>query len=190
MTKGIKRKAIKTNGTAIFNYGDIYKPATRTKRKISAKIRKERIQNRNENYLTQQMKRFGLIAESNQIVISNIPKKITINERLEEMRNKIKNAERNIGTNNTITEGFVYLVINPAWPNYCKVGSTQDYEVRLTEYQMYDPTANFRFQYIRYVENRLDKERDIQQQLAVKSTKRKGEWFEIDLKLAHEIFKS
>jgi hypothetical protein len=51
-------------------------------------------------------------------------------------------------------EGQVYLIANPAWPDYLKIGMTVDTEARLASYQTYDPFKAF---YIKNYEFVLDR---------------------------------
>lgn len=40
-------------------------------------------------------------------------------------------------------EGMVYLIANPCWPAYLKIGMTIDLDARLKSYQTYDPFQRF-----------------------------------------------
>jgi hypothetical protein len=40
---------------------------------------------------------------------------------------------------------FVYVITNPAWPNYCKVGYTTNLRSRLTDYNVADPNKAYRY---------------------------------------------
>lgn len=40
-------------------------------------------------------------------------------------------------------EGMVYLIANPCWAAYLKIGMTIDLDVRLKSYQTYDPFQRF-----------------------------------------------
>jgi len=51
-------------------------------------------------------------------------------------------------------EGMVYLIANPCWPAYLKIGMTIDTEARLASYQTYDPFQRF---YIKHWEFCLDR---------------------------------
>ena len=51
-------------------------------------------------------------------------------------------------------EGMVYLIANPAWPDYLKIGMTIDVDDRLASYQTYDPHKAF---YIKNYEFCLDR---------------------------------
>ena len=51
-------------------------------------------------------------------------------------------------------EGQVYLIGNPSWPEYIKIGMSIDSDARLDSYQTYDP---FRAYYIKNYEFVLDR---------------------------------
>jgi hypothetical protein len=51
-------------------------------------------------------------------------------------------------------EGQVYIIANPTWPDYLKIGMTVDTEDRLASYQTYDPHKAF---YIKNYEFCLDR---------------------------------
>lgn len=51
-------------------------------------------------------------------------------------------------------EGMVYLIANPAWPDYIKIGMSIDSKNRLASYQTYDP---FKAYYIKHYEFTLDR---------------------------------
>jgi len=46
--------------------------------------------------------------------------------------------------------GYLYVLINPAWPQYCKIGRTTDLQSRLRAYQTGDPTRSYVLYYVRY----------------------------------------
>lgn len=68
----------------------------------------------------------------------------------------MRNGERSKG----IKEGFVYMITNPAFPDWVKIGSTVDVYDRLDTYQTYSPHRDYRiesyyFSYDRYAEESM-----------------------------------
>lgn len=78
-----------------------------------------------------------------------------------------------------ITEGFVYIVSNPAWPDHVKIGSALDYEKRLNTYQTGDPHRSYTMVDVEWFANRREAENKLHHLLLDRRTT--GEWFEITL---------
>lgn len=74
-------------------------------------------------------------------------------------------------------EGFVYVMTNPAWPGYVKVGRALDPFDRLASYQTSDPNRAYEIQAYRYFEDRYDAERMIQRLLTPWWAS--GEWYRV-----------
>jgi hypothetical protein len=49
--------------------------------------------------------------------------------------------------------GIVYIISNVAFPNYYKIGITQNLEERLASYQTYDPLRRYKVEHYKVVEN-------------------------------------
>ncbi|AFQ22213.1 hypothetical protein My1_054 [Pectobacterium phage My1] len=49
------------------------------------------------------------------------------------------------GVSHTI--GYVYLITNPAYPGWVKIGASVDAETRLSQYQTYSPFRNYTLEY-------------------------------------------
>lgn len=76
--------------------------------------------------------------------------------------------------------GYVYVIINPAWSDWCKVGiTTGSVEIRLLPYQTCSPFRDYEIYYTKLFNNIYDKERDIHQALEDKGYIRRYEWFNI-----------
>lgn len=75
---------------------------------------------------------------------------------------------------NTISEGIVYFIENPAWPNFLKVGITVDLDKRLQTYQTYSPFRDFKVKHYEFVLDRRLAEKSLLNSGLVES--RKGEW--------------
>jgi hypothetical protein len=107
---------------------------------------------------------------------------------LEGIRDKYGDEIRKRGEQTSIPEGFVYLVTHDLFPGWVKAGMTIDFEIRLGTYNISDPLSRFRFAALRWVPNRRQAERELLSQLADEADNQAGEWFEMPLPVAKEIF--
>lgn len=78
-----------------------------------------------------------------------------------------------------ITEGFIYCLSNPAWPEWVKIGETIDYEGRLKTYQTSSPMTDYKMFLTWWVEDRKMSEREILNSLKASGYEVKGEWVKI-----------
>lgn len=82
------------------------------------------------------------------------------------------------------TEGFVYLVVNPGFPGWVKVGKTADPVRRLSRYQTGDPKRAFEFARLQHSEDISKAEWLAHQRLKALGYLKSGEWFEVGLAVA------
>lgn len=87
----------------------------------------------------------------------------------------------------TSTEGEVYIITNPAWKGWIKVGMAIDSEDRCKGYQTSSPLRDFKLKFKKYFDDRRTAEQTAHTLCAKKADKRKGEWFKLDLKIAKDI---
>jgi len=85
-----------------------------------------------------------------------------------------------------IKDGYVYAIINPAWPNWVKIGMAIDAEDRLNGYQTSSPMRDYKLIHSVYFKNKSRAERNAHK-LAEKIAERKGEWFNISDKQAIKV---
>lgn len=78
-----------------------------------------------------------------------------------------------------ITEGLVYLITNPAWPEYAKIGISLNLTKRLSSYQTSDPHRAYKLCGYEFVLDRRQVERDVIGKLNVDSSG--GEWVKATL---------
>lgn len=71
-------------------------------------------------------------------------------------------------------EGQVYIIANPAWPDYLKIGMTVDTGDRLASYQTYDPHKAFYIKNYEFCLNRREAEKGILERFNVHLAE--GEW--------------
>ncbi len=77
------------------------------------------------------------------------------------------------------TVGCVYVIQNPAWPEWVKVGKAVDAQDRLNSYQTSDPFRSYILHHHIEVTNRHTVELQVHQELEIASALRKNEWFKI-----------
>ena len=87
-----------------------------------------------------------------------------------------------------IKDGYVYAIINPAWPNWVKIGMAMDAEDRLNGYQTSSPMRDYELIHSVYFKNRSKAERNAHK-LAEKIAERKGEWFNISNEQAIKVIR-
>jgi hypothetical protein len=71
-------------------------------------------------------------------------------------------------------EGMVYLIGNPAWPEYLKIGMTIDSEARLDSYQTYDPLHRYYIKNYEFCLNRRTAEKALLRKFNIHLVR--GEW--------------
>lgn len=84
-----------------------------------------------------------------------------------------------------IKEGYVYIISNPAWPEYIKVGSSIDVSTRLDTYQTYSPYRDYKLE--KYFLS-LDRFTD-EKELISKGMDTRNEWVKLPLNKAIEFCK-
>ena len=80
-------------------------------------------------------------------------------------------------------EGQVYILRNPAFPSWCKVGMAVDAQDRLKQYQTSSPYRDYELVKAYNTENRREAEAQAHAALE-KHYARRGEWFVCDASLA------
>ena len=75
--------------------------------------------------------------------------------------------------------GYIYVISNVNFPNYYKIGVTEDIKSRLRTYQTSSPLRNYKIEY--YIEHPdcYNAEKEIHKQMRHFATNIKNEWFEI-----------
>ena len=76
------------------------------------------------------------------------------------------------------TEGYVYIISNPAWDGWHKVGMAIDAWDRLRVFQTSSPFRDFQLEYCKYFKDRKSAELEVHGLLRLLHTPRKGEWFQ------------
>ena len=79
-----------------------------------------------------------------------------------------------------IKEGFVYILTNPAWKDWIKVGMAVDANDRKNNYQTGSPYRDYKLYYKRFFQDRKAAEQTAHSIVSKISTERNGEWFKIN----------
>jgi hypothetical protein len=81
----------------------------------------------------------------------------------------------------------LYLIINPAWPDWVKVGKAAIATDRLGNYQTSSPMRDYALLTSISVDNMHEQERRFLQLFSNEGYERKGEWFKISKEKAVEL---
>ena len=87
---------------------------------------------------------------------------------------------------NQVKEGYVYVMTNPAWPEWVKVGMAVDSEDRLKSYQTSSPFRDYILVYAYEVDDRRAAESAAHARLA-KECDNINEWFRLPPPIANEL---
>jgi hypothetical protein len=80
--------------------------------------------------------------------------------------------------------GYIYIISNPAHPNWYKIGITEDIKSRLHTYQTGDPKRAYKVEYYISHPDPLSSEKKIKEMMHYFAKSQKNEWFECDLLIA------
>lgn len=80
-----------------------------------------------------------------------------------------------------VFEGYVYIIINKAWPGWCKIGVTRrEPEERLNDYQIGSPFRDYELYNAIKVSDAFDTERKILELLVKEGYEKGTEWVKIE----------
>lgn len=85
------------------------------------------------------------------------------------------------------TEGSVYILVNPAWPNWVKVGMAVDPYDRCRSYQTSSPYRDFQVICTLSTQDRRQTERDAHSLIGTEAEAVRGEWFKINSDTAIDL---
>ena len=88
---------------------------------------------------------------------------------------------------NSVTEGDVYIITNPAWKGWIKVGMAIDAEDRCNGYQTSSPLRDYTLKFKKFFNNRRKAEQKAHKLIARKAKDRNGEWFKMSVISAKKI---
>lgn len=81
---------------------------------------------------------------------------------------------------NKLRSGHIYIISNPAWPNWFKVGSSYNAVNRRNSYQTSSPYRDYKLIKKFFSERRRSAEAYIHKALEASGFARQGEWFKAD----------
>ena len=80
--------------------------------------------------------------------------------------------------------GFVYIITNPAYPGYVKIGKALDVISRFNSYQTYSPMRDYVLEGYEFFPDRREAEDLMKKLLANEQGDAEGEWFKVSVKRA------
>jgi len=87
----------------------------------------------------------------------------------------------------TIKEGYVYAITNPAWPGWVKIGMAIDADDRCNGYQTSSPFRDYVLEHMIVTKNRRKTEAEAHKAASKLSTSSNGEWFELGVEEAKKV---
>jgi len=90
----------------------------------------------------------------------------------------------------SIKEGYVYAITNPAWPGWVKIGMAIDADDRCNGYQTSSPFRDYVLEHMIVTKNRRRTEAEAHKAASKLSTSRNGEWFKLGVEEAKKVLDS
>ena len=90
-------------------------------------------------------------------------------------------AFSSLGTYATRKEGHVYIISNPAWEGWYKVGKAVDADDRCKSYNTSSPLRDYKVEHKVYVNDRNKAEKTAHTHALKKAQEYSGEWFKLPL---------
>tara|TARA_B100000963_G_C22488316_1_gene608001 strand:- start:190 stop:594 length:405 start_codon:yes stop_codon:yes gene_type:complete len=87
----------------------------------------------------------------------------------------------------SIKEGYVYAITNPAWPEWIKIGMAIDADDRCNGYQTSSPFRDYAVEHVVVSNDRRKAEAQAHKAAAKMAKEVRGEWFKIDVEQAKAI---
>ena len=87
----------------------------------------------------------------------------------------------------SIKEGYVYAITNPAWPEWVKIGMAVDADDRCNGYQTSSPFRDYKIEHVVVTNNRRAAEAKAHKSAAKIAKEVRGEWFKLDIEQAKII---
>jgi len=88
-------------------------------------------------------------------------------------------------------EGVIYIVTNPAWEGWVKIGGTKQKNPnnRLQTYNTSSPFRDYYFEIVTEVDDVYTSEEEAMEYLDYRGIERRNEWFKTDIKTAKDLIK-
>ena len=87
----------------------------------------------------------------------------------------------------SIKEGYVYAITNPAWPEWVKIGMAVDADDRCNGYQTSSPFRDYKVEHVVVTNNRRAAEAEAHKAANKIAKEVRGEWFKLDIEQAKTI---
>ena len=87
----------------------------------------------------------------------------------------------------SIKEGYVYVITNPAWPEWVKIGMAVDADDRCNGYQTSSPFRDYVLEHVMVTNNRRAAEAQAHTAAAKIAEEQRGEWFKLSVEEAKNI---
>ena len=87
----------------------------------------------------------------------------------------------------SIKEGYVYAITNPAWPEWVKIGMAVDANDRCNGYQTSSPFRDYKIEHVVVTNNRRAAEAEAHKAATKMAKEVRGEWFKLDIEQAKTI---
>jgi len=100
-------------------------------------------------------------------------------------RNNQRKHQRNLNLKNE-RSGYIYLITNPAWTEYVKLGRSYDVKKRLISYQTFSPLKDFHISYETYTNNITLIENTFREKFGYDN----GEWYKVNILEAINIIET
>lgn len=83
--------------------------------------------------------------------------------------------------------GYVYVISNPSWSSWVKIGMAVDAEDRLSSYQTGSPMRDYKLEYSVKCEDRRSLEKKVHKAATKRCVDRQGEWFKMPVREAIKL---
>jgi len=87
----------------------------------------------------------------------------------------------------SIKEGYVYAITNPAWPEWVKIGMAVDADDRCNGYQTSSPFRDYKVEHMVVTNNRREAEAQAHKAAGKVAQEKRGEWFKLSIEQAKNI---
>ena len=88
------------------------------------------------------------------------------------------------------SEGYVYVITNPCWKGWVKVGMAIDAEDRCKQYQTSSPFRDYALRFKKYFDDRRSAEQQAHKKIKNICKDNNGEWFKVSISEAKEIIQA
>ena len=91
---------------------------------------------------------------------------------------------------NSVKHGHVYIITNPAFPDWVKIGMAFDAEDRLGDYQTGSPLRDYKLEYYVFSNDKLKSEKEAHRKAESIATSSNYEWFKMTVEQAKDVLNS